>query len=257
MLDNPKLPPRLYYSLPQAAKELGCNEEYLLHLGVTNRLELVIRSHDLVGAFPSKMGQANLWATGRPTATFHNCLLCLNRYNIEEIENGELGECDIFTDAYIPDLGTTFCADDIAELQRIKNGGHDFIVYAALATNDDPKTVKESPLKPTPLEYSAKTVFVRREELLRLKEGKPLEPTKETPPEIARMLHKEPAPKQRNSYLRTIDALSRALTGSDLTEPKAAESVLASLAKAGIVAPIEARALSTYLKDARELRESN
>ncbi len=38
-----ELPPRFYYSLEQAAKELGCEADYLLHLGATGRAELLAR----------------------------------------------------------------------------------------------------------------------------------------------------------------------------------------------------------------------
>lgn len=259
MLDNPKLPPRLFYSLTQAAKELDCSEDYLLHLGLTNRLELVIRSQQLVGAFPVQPGQllGLISEPTKPTATFHGCFLCLHTIDIEEIVNGGLGQNDFFTNAYILDIGTSVSAEDFAELQSIKNAGHHFIMYAALTINDDPETSMEYPLKPVILEFSADTVLIRHDELSRLKQGKPPEPVKDTPPEIARMAHKEPAPKQKNSYLRTIDALCCALTGSDLTETKAAESVLAALAKARITSPIEARALSNYLKEARDLRKSD
>lgn len=64
-----------------------------------------------------------------------------------------------------------------------------------------------------------------------------------------------PGAKARNSYLRTIDALCRALTNSDLTQPKVADVVLAALATAGVRAPIEKRALHNYLRDAKQLRD--
>lgn len=65
-----------------------------------------------------------------------------------------------------------------------------------------------------------------------------------------------PGPKARNAYLRTIDTLCRALTGTDLTQPKAAELVLSALAKAGLAAPIDKRTLYNYLREARQLRDN-
>lgn len=41
--DDVQLPPRLYYSLEQAAKELNCDPDYLIHLGATRRLIFAVR----------------------------------------------------------------------------------------------------------------------------------------------------------------------------------------------------------------------
>ena len=65
----------------------------------------------------------------------------------------------------------------------------------------------------------------------------------------------EPSPKARNSYLRTIEALCQALIGVDaLAQPKAADAVLAALAKADVNAPVGVKTLSNYLTDAKKLR---
>lgn len=173
-MDNPKLPPRLYYSLSQAAKELGCTEEYLLHLGATNRLELVLRGLDMVGAFPSKKGQSRGLAHGHPenpTAIFSDCFVCLSPADIEVIENGGTEGQDLFSNAYILDLGTTACAKEIDELQRIKNEDYNYVIFAALDLNDDPQSKNEFPFTTCILKYSANNLCIRNEELSRFKRG--------------------------------------------------------------------------------------
>ncbi|MDC0403732.1 hypothetical protein OAM26_01680 [Porticoccaceae bacterium] len=64
----------------------------------------------------------------------------------------------------------------------------------------------------------------------------------------------EPATKSKNSYLKTIAALSSALIGGLTGKPTTdAEAVLAALAGKNVEAPIKDKALANYLKEAGEL----
>lgn len=64
----------------------------------------------------------------------------------------------------------------------------------------------------------------------------------------------EPSPKSKNSYLKTISALSDALidglTGKPSTD---AQAVMSQLAAKGIGCPFAEKTLSNYLKEARKL----
>lgn len=64
----------------------------------------------------------------------------------------------------------------------------------------------------------------------------------------------EPATKSKNSYLKTIAALSDALIDGLTGRPNTdAEAVLASLSGKGVAAPITPKTLANYLKEASEL----
>ena len=67
-------------------------------------------------------------------------------------------------------------------------------------------------------------------------------------------INTEPATKSKNSYLKTIAALSSALIGGLTGKPTTdAEAVLAALAGKNVEAPIKDKALANYLKEAGEL----
>ena len=64
----------------------------------------------------------------------------------------------------------------------------------------------------------------------------------------------EPATKTKNSYLKTIAALSEALIGGLTGKPNTdAYAVLVALAEKSVEAPIKDKALANYLKEAGEL----
>jgi hypothetical protein len=66
----------------------------------------------------------------------------------------------------------------------------------------------------------------------------------------------EPTTKTKNTYLKTIAALSEGLISGLTGKPSTdAEAVLVALARKNVEAPITSRALANYLKEARELRE--
>lgn len=65
---------------------------------------------------------------------------------------------------------------------------------------------------------------------------------------------KDLSTKRKNSYLKTIAALSEALIGGMTGKPNTdAEAVLAALASKSVEAPIKNKALANYLKEAGEL----
>lgn len=72
--------------------------------------------------------------------------------------------------------------------------------------------------------------------------------------QVKSIANTEPATKTKNSYLKTIAALSEALIGGLTGKPNTdADAVLAALAGKNIEAPIKNKALANYLKEASEL----
>lgn len=63
----------------------------------------------------------------------------------------------------------------------------------------------------------------------------------------------EPSPKSRNAYLRTITALGYALIDGSTDQPHVdADRMLTALGRKGIAAPVEAKTLAGYLKQAAD-----
>lgn len=146
----------------------------------------------------------------------------------------------------------------------MKNSGFYFVFYAAIEKNDNPETCEDFFWKPKELEYSAKTVLIRHEELSRLVSPEDINTSvnvqkneEKVMRDISLHAFAEPGGKSRNSYLRLIDALSQALTKTDLTQVKAVQSVLHELATAGIASPVGEKALGDYLREAKKLRETD
>lgn len=276
-----KLPPRLYYSLKQAAKELGCDEDYLIHMGGADMVEIMQFAEFDALAYP--MLRFPLKCEDDPELadllllTYENPHGCFYVHTPDSIRRFELTGCEyaaVFLDILYPSMSREMYSaksEYEATLEAIRKRlsidarflGFRMQPYSE-ASEDEPDSPASSvifdeihPPGFAYLRFDPDRIFIRQPEIERLLKGDIKAQTYSPEAEGLNLANHEPAPKRRNYYLRTIDALSRALTGTDLDHPKAAEAVLAKLSKAKIAAPLEAKALSGYLKEARELREED
>lgn len=102
------------------------------------------------------------------------------------------------------------------------------------------------------MSLKAQTIFILREDVIALRDG--TKPTKAGKPKKSDEVENEPAAKSRNSYLKTIRALSTALIGTSTGEHYTdADLVLKALTKKGIQAPIKIDALAGYLRESKDI----
>lgn len=275
MNTNTKLPKRQYYRLSQAATQLGCDEDYLIHLGGTEMIEIMQYAEMDYLAYPSIMYPLNhdddpglSELRGDFYDNPHGCFYVLCSDSIRQFELKGKERSAFFADILNPGRVLHSGRERYeAELKLINDRlGIDarflgFRLMKPLDEDIDSDSQTEDSefdeLHPPGFAYikiDPKNLFIQYSEVERLYRGE-VKPDNLNRAKSAQAIAAEPHTKTRNTYLRTIDALGRALVGSDLSEPKAAEVVLAALARASIAPPIEARALSKYLKEARELRE--
>lgn len=267
-----KLPPRHYYTLAQAARELDCAEDHLLHLGATGRLAIhqlgsvegkllpLIRakpehyqsvSDEQISKAISHLDEISaLYVAGDVfVQLFPSTLRDLELYGAAQI-------CSFkdMVSIYPPmDFLLISHADDISavlfganrETSKVFLAGFQFKSYA---DDGDPPF--------TSIEVDQRWLFVLAPELDRLKRGEAATPISEPPPEVTDNAQREPSAKRRNAYTLTIAALSQALLRKPLDQPyKDAITILAAIAEAGIEPPIKEDALARYLKDAGEVEK--
>lgn len=256
MSDNLKLPPRKYFRLSQAAKELGCDADYLIHIGSIGAVKIMAAPPPgvflRVRAISAGGGITSTTILDWTMMSLHFLVIMPGDLRIIE-QNGEI-EISNVEDEWPKN------SSPLRELvgRGLANNSIQGNVFYMIDAHHSPGDFDkwESPPDGERIGFLVKPeqLWISGDEVERLKRGEAAAPAREIPPEIER-LFKEPNGKGRNSYLQLIDALCQALTQTDLTESKSAEAVLSALAKAGVAAPVGAKAISQYLKAARELRD--
>ena len=105
-MSSPQLPIRYYYSLAEAAKELGCTENDLIHWGATQQIELVARlpifqegaetypATDISYSFEIQRNSQNAYQTEKyfPETI---CFACLYNFDLSALE--ALDEVRVYT----------------------------------------------------------------------------------------------------------------------------------------------------------------
>lgn len=136
----------------------------------------------------------------------------------------------------------------IAELSVENPGAKKFWLFVIDAKRGEKATVR----------IENETLYISAETLESIRRGSL--PEAEIPQDLQQaVIHRHstaPAPKSRNSYVRTIAALGQALLKKPLAQPhKDAGAILAALAAEGIEPPVKEDALANYLKAAGEVEK--
>lgn len=265
--------PRLYYSLKQAAKELDCDKDYLIHLGATGRVAIQQLGHVEGELRPIIEPKAGFFQTYSDQDTelllslldeegvLHvvgDVFIQLFPSTLRELElHGRASTLSFKDMTSIPPTDDFLLLSHAEVIESMAFGdeskaflwGFRFRSYSEDVL-DESGAWKEAPHC---IKASQKRLFILASEIERLRRGETAEPIRDIPPNIAARLQHEPSPKGRNSYARTIAALSQALVGELSGKPhKDAGVILEALAGKGIQAPVSNACLANYLKEADE-----
>lgn len=264
------LPPRLYFTLEQASKELDCDKDYLIHLGATGRTTLMIRrssalikpTHKSTDDFklPDNNDSFHIFTIDTDEDDIDgyyifDAFLIIDQVSLIILEAGNDpnkndSALSVFEEAwFFSEQGEAIYKSAIAGLKSENPGIERFSIH--------PVNFEKNKREKITLENE--TLYITREALEKIRLGKTHDVAHNNDahrPPIGSDMHLLGA-KGRNSYLRTIEALTQALIKDrQLALPtKAAEAALAALAQEGIEAPVESKALSQYLKEAKEIRK--
>lgn len=274
-----KLPPRLYYSLKQAAKEIGCDEDYLIHMGGADMVEIMQFAEIDDMAYPMIRFPANceddpeladllMMTYDNP----HGCFYVHTPTSIRRFELTGKEFSAFFLDILYPSMSRQIYSaksryestlEEIKKRLSIDARFLGFILQPYGDTEDGESGSPDSelifdeihPQGPAYLQIDPERLFVRQAEVERVKRG-------EIKPEIfspqiseQQTISPEPKTKTRNTYLRIIDAMRRLILNERdayLPDSKAARFILDKLADADIAPPVSDRKLIDYLKAARD-----
>lgn len=110
-----KLPPRAYYNLTQAARELGCTEDYLIHLGALGMIHVMQYAEVDTIALPiiryplAHEDDAELLELRQePYDNPHGCFYVLFNDSLREYELKGKEKCAFFMDIVYPHTGGAF-----------------------------------------------------------------------------------------------------------------------------------------------------
>lgn len=209
-----KLPPRRYYTLDQAAKELNCDRNYLLHLGATSRLILV---------YP-KTSDFELGHTHNDFAGLFAQFIELSSYDCWEIEFNGQTTSSIFNHIYEQDefgcysrISAQECVPEDVELKPLETSN-----FFSISNKDRSQKI--------PITIHIEKILLLDDEVVRIKKELALSQ------EIADSLNRGKAGKpeanpirtqKENNYLRTIAALAMLYTKSNCEEPHHASTTIA------------------------------
>jgi hypothetical protein len=156
MAEKINLPPRQYFTLTQAAKELGCDIEDLLHLGTTERLELIVK-------IPSNISVECLYENVDEQIQdfFSVRFMSLFAYEIANFEDNEQGKLSLDAVGGRDFWGNEFSIENIGKFYKLQYD-RDCFFY------DFEEKV--------PIEVIAtrKDIYMPQQEMERLKNGVPI-----------------------------------------------------------------------------------
>lgn len=271
MKDNPNLPKRQYYRLAQAADELDCTTDYLIHAGSLDAVSFMVRP-----PFGTALKARVLWLDDGAADEAQNIRSetlmdwTVMNWTFFELRSITLGTLENDREAYVGSIQGEWPPSANLLAESVFDRFTEFpprrfllLDVHVTADSDYGKLGEIIPCDDSEgFWITSDDLWVPAEEVERLKRGEPARRKNTMPPALKRELmpeaRREPGQKSINAYLRTIAALSQALIKKDLSQPhKDAGVILAAIAGAGIVPPIKEDALANYLKEAGEVEKKS
>lgn len=238
---------RRYYTLAQAAKELCCDADYLLHLGVMDELEILAMTTYGFEYIPFKGGKIQLTKKGNKASIGGKIQGAFFLGAPAKI----LMEIELFGESTLSHGTSIMPAIDLYAKNLdaiIKSHGNELLIKPLGSIDERQVTITNLYISGTEvsrLETSGCRAREHQKEnnYFTLSHSSAGDDSPEIPISA----------KGKNYMLRTILALCQALPNFDLEKPKRGQQVINALAKAGIAHEIKADALDNYINEAMKL----